>query len=131
MQCYSIRRRRPSGMCNELGQASAHSNMCNELKQLESNIVKQPQPRGQSKCNQAWPEPLPLQGAPWAITSLTARIAAASQRAARHGEQRGQAHSRAASRLRASTSERRIPGGVRAGALANATATGAAATSAT
>ena len=116
-------------MCNELGQASAHNNMCNDMNQLESNIVKQPQPRGQSKCNQAWPEPLPLQGAPWAITSLTARIAAANQRAVRHGEQRGQAHPRAANRLRASTSQRRILGAVRAGALA--TATGAAATSAT
>ena len=102
--------------------------MCNELQNLEYNLVKQPQPRGQSQCNQEWPEPLPLQGAPWAITSLTARIAAASQRAERHGEQRGQVHPRAASRPRAPT-KRRILGAVCAGALAMATA--AAATSAT
>jgi hypothetical protein len=66
------------------------------------------------------------------LTSLTARIiAAASQRAARRGEQRGQVHPRrAASRPRASTSQSRIIGAVRAGAL-GVTATAAAATSAT
>ena len=84
---------------------------------------------GSQNCNQAYP--LPLQGAPWAIASLTARIiAAASQRAARCGEQRGQAHPRSASRPRASTNQSRILGAVRAGAL-GVTATAAAATSAT
>ncbi len=64
------------------------------------------------------------------LTSLTARIiAAASQRVARRSKQRGQVHPRVASRPRASTSQRRILGAVRAGALVTATA--AAATAAT